>query len=189
MSRFQNSLSLSLSVCFIFIQLQLPRNQWRNCRYSSFRHHQSQLAWICSWGDGLLIHLHKMLSAPRSLRLNLQERITTKWIPRAIKRRSIEESFGSLYWLPEESPLLCSLSLLAIMTCHRFFTALSVLPGKSLAISAHLLPNCLCEDRIFSSSSALKPLLLILGSSWLHHRSLQLFAGRRNRQLTFSLAS
>lgn len=37
-------------------------------------------------------------------------------------------------------PLPCSLSFLAMSTCHWFLTALSVLPGKSLAISAHLFP-------------------------------------------------
>lgn len=59
-------------------------------------------------------------------------------------------------------------------TCQWFFTALSVLPGKSLAINAHLLPYNLWAAKSLSSSSSLKALLLILGSNWLNHLNLQL---------------
>ncbi|WVZ06114.1 hypothetical protein V8G54_019460 [Vigna mungo] len=55
-------------------------------------------------------------------------------------RGSLIRGFLLLY-----TPLDCSLSLclLDIITCQWFFTALSVLPGNSLAIMAHLLPYIL----------------------------------------------
>lgn len=85
-------------------------------------------------------------------------------------RVSLTTSFLLLYTLLE-----CSLCLLAMITCQWFFTALSVLPGKSLAIMAHLLPYILCAVKSLSSSSSEKDLLFILGSSWLNHLNLQLF--------------
>lgn len=71
--------------------------------------------------------------------------------------------------------LIRSLHRRAMITCQWFFTALSVRPGKSLAITAHRFPWTRCEARSSSSSSSEKGLRLILGSSWLNHLSLQLF--------------
>lgn len=68
-----------------------------------------------------------------------------------------------------------SLHRRAIITCQWFFTALSVRPGKSLAMVAHLFPCTRWEARRRSSSSSVKGLLLILGSNWLNHLNLQLF--------------
>ena len=61
--------------------------------------------------------------------------------------------------------LIRSLHRRAMITCQWFFTALSVRPGKSLAMTAHLLPWTRCEARSSSSSSSEKGLRLILGSS------------------------
>ena len=61
--------------------------------------------------------------------------------------------------------LILSLHRRAMITCQWFFTALSVRPGKSLAMTAHLLPWTRCEARSSSSSSSEKGLRLILGSS------------------------
>uniref|UniRef100_A0A0A9DD18 Uncharacterized protein n=1 Tax=Arundo donax TaxID=35708 RepID=A0A0A9DD18_ARUDO len=52
-----------------------------------------------------------------------------------------------------------------MITCQWFFTALSVRPGKSLAMTAHRLPWTRCEARSSSSSSSEKGFRLILGSS------------------------
>jgi len=41
---------------------------------------------------------------------------------------------------------------------------LSERPGKSLAMSAHLLPNFLCRSKIFFSSSLFIGVLLMYGS-------------------------
>jgi len=85
-------------------------------------------------------------------------------------RGSLIRGFLLLY-----TPLDCSLCLLDIITCQWFFTALSVLPGNSLAIIAHLLPYILWALKSLSSSSSQKLFLLILGSNWLNHLNLQLF--------------
>ncbi len=55
---------------------------------------------------------------------------------------------------------------------QRFFTALSVLPGRRLAISAHLFPFNRCSSIIISSSSWLHGFLLMSGLRWLYQRSL-----------------
>lgn len=68
-----------------------------------------------------------------------------------------------------------SLHCRALITCQWFFTALSVRPGKSLAMVAHLFPCTRWEARRRSSSSSVKGFLLILGSNWLNHLNLQLF--------------
>jgi hypothetical protein len=68
-----------------------------------------------------------------------------------------------------------SLHRRAMITCQWFLTALSVRPGNSLAMTAQRLPWTRWEARSSSSSSSEKGLRLILGSSWLNHRSLQLF--------------
>lgn len=81
--------------------------------------------------------------------------------------------------------LFCSLCFLAIMTCQWFFTPLSVLPGNSLAIIDHLLPYILCAVNSLSSSSSVNAFLLILGSSWLNHLSLQLFPEKEFRRCEF----
>lgn len=53
--------------------------------------------------------------------------------------------------------------------------ALSVLPGRALAISHHLLPNLECIVRIILSSSGLHFSLRMLGSKWLCHLSRHYF--------------
>jgi len=68
-----------------------------------------------------------------------------------------------------------SLDLRAMMTCQWFLTALSVRPGNSLAIMAHLFPWTLWDAISLSSSSSVNGLLLIRGSNWLNHLSRQLF--------------
>lgn len=102
-----------------------------------------------------------------SLPALLLDRVRFKPFGRTV---SLTTSFLLLY-----TRLECSLCLLAMITCQWFFTALSVLPGKSLAIMAHLLPYILCAVKSLSSSSSEKDLLFILGSSWLNHLNLQLF--------------
>lgn len=72
-----------------------------------------------------------------------------------------------------------SLCFLAIITCQWFFTALSVRPGNSRAMRAHLFPCMWWAARSLSSSSSVNGLRLILGSSWLNHLSLQLFPARQ----------
>lgn len=74
--------------------------------------------------------------------------------------------------------LYLSRRILAIITCQWFFTALSVRPGKCLAITAHLLPWIRWEVIRRSSSSSVKGFLFILGSNWLNHLSLQLFPNK-----------
>lgn len=106
-----------------------------------------------------------------SLPALLLDRVRFKPFGRTV---SLTTSFLLLY-----TRLECSLCLLAMITCQWFFTALSVLPGKSLAIMAHLLPYILCAVISLSSSSSEKDLLLILGSSWLNHLNLQLFPATR----------
>jgi hypothetical protein len=61
--------------------------------------------------------------------------------------------------------LIRSLHRRAMITCQWFLTALSVRPGKSLAMTAHRLPWTRWEARSSSSSSSEKALRLILGSS------------------------
>uniref|UniRef100_A0A0A9DBG6 Uncharacterized protein n=1 Tax=Arundo donax TaxID=35708 RepID=A0A0A9DBG6_ARUDO len=61
--------------------------------------------------------------------------------------------------------LIRSLHRRAMITCQWFFTALSVRPGKSLAMTAHRFPWTRCEARRSTSSSSEKGLRLILGSS------------------------
>lgn len=82
------------------------------------------------------------------------------------------EGFHLLLWAAVDC---CSLCFLAMITCQWFFTALSVRPGKSLAIIAHLLPYTLWAANSLSSSSSVNARRLILGSSWLNHLNLQLF--------------
>ena len=52
-----------------------------------------------------------------------------------------------------------------------FLIALSVRPGRCLAISAHLFPCSLCARCRVSSSSSVHGSFLIDGSSWLCQRS------------------
>jgi hypothetical protein len=52
-----------------------------------------------------------------------------------------------------------------------FFTALSVLPGRNLAISAHRLSSCLWARRRMVSSAWVQGTLQMDGSSWLCQRS------------------
>mmetsp|Transcript_21975 Transcript_21975/g.44706 ORF Transcript_21975/g.44706 Transcript_21975/m.44706 type:complete len:436 (-) Transcript_21975:379-1686(-) len=54
---------------------------------------------------------------------------------------------------------------------QRFLMALSVRPGRSLAISAQRCPNRPCASMSRASSSAVHLSFLTLGSSWLCHRS------------------
>mmetsp|Transcript_20147 Transcript_20147/g.39110 ORF Transcript_20147/g.39110 Transcript_20147/m.39110 type:complete len:230 (+) Transcript_20147:99-788(+) len=54
---------------------------------------------------------------------------------------------------------------------HRFLMALSVRPGTSLAISAHLLPWIFCASMISRSSSLVHGPFIMFGSNWLCHRS------------------
>mmetsp|Transcript_8411 Transcript_8411/g.7536 ORF Transcript_8411/g.7536 Transcript_8411/m.7536 type:complete len:232 (-) Transcript_8411:249-944(-) len=61
---------------------------------------------------------------------------------------------------------------------HLFLIALSVLPGNSLAISAHLLPLTLCSSIIILSSSSVHGDLLISGFKWLYHLSRHCFPNR-----------
>jgi len=65
--------------------------------------------------------------------------------------------------------------LRAIMTCQWFLIALSVRPGKRRAIRDHLVPYAWRAARSCSSSSLENASRLSCGSSWLIHRSLQLF--------------
>lgn len=72
-------------------------------------------------------------------------------------------------------------NFLFIEECHRFLMALSVLPGRLLAISAHLLPSRMCSRHSVSSSSVVQGPLLILGSRWLCHLSRHCFPTRPSR--------
>uniref|UniRef100_A0A804N232 Uncharacterized protein n=1 Tax=Zea mays TaxID=4577 RepID=A0A804N232_MAIZE len=65
--------------------------------------------------------------------------------------------------------------LRAVRTCQWFLTALSVRPGKRRAMSAHLLPWARCAATSRCSSAAENGRRLTRGSSWLNHRSRQLF--------------
>mmetsp|Transcript_41467 Transcript_41467/g.84780 ORF Transcript_41467/g.84780 Transcript_41467/m.84780 type:complete len:201 (+) Transcript_41467:602-1204(+) len=58
---------------------------------------------------------------------------------------------------------------------HLFLIALSVLPGRRRAISAHLFFSRTCASIRIWSSSALHASFFTLGSSWLCHRSLICF--------------
>ena len=60
--------------------------------------------------------------------------------------------------------------------CHRFFTELSVLPGRRREISAHRFPNFSCMIEIIWSSSFVQLRLSTCGDSWLCHLSLHCFA-------------
>ena len=68
-----------------------------------------------------------------------------------------------------------------LMEFQKFLMALSVLPGTSLAISAHLLPILLCSLRINCSSWVDQGSRFIAGSNWLCHRSRICFAERSGR--------
>ena len=50
-----------------------------------------------------------------------------------------------------------------------FLIALSVRPGRRLAISAHLLPRSECASRMIRSSSSVHGVFLIAGLRWLYH--------------------
>lgn len=63
---------------------------------------------------------------------------------------------------------ICFLSL----ELNLFLIALSVLPGRSLAISHHLLPISRCILRMILSSSGDHFSFLMFGSRWLCHLSL-----------------
>lgn len=69
----------------------------------------------------------------------------------------------------EEGSVLASLR--RIVEFQWFLIALSVRPGRSLAISAHLLPSCLCASISMLSSSSDHASFLIEGLRWLCHRS------------------
>ena len=65
-----------------------------------------------------------------------------------------------------------------LLSCRRrivefqwFLTELSVRPGNSFAISAHLFPNVACASRIIRSSSCVHGSFLMPGCKWLCHRS------------------
>jgi len=77
----------------------------------------------------------------------------------------------------------------AMMTCQWFLTALSVLPGKSLAMMDHLFPWIRWAAKSLSSSSSVKGFRLILGSNWLNHLNLQLLPERPGslRAMAFQL--
>lgn len=70
----------------------------------------------------------------------------------------------------EEGSVLASLR--RMVEFQWFLIALSVRPGRSLAISAHLLPSCLCASINMLSSSSDHASFLIEGLRWLCHRSL-----------------
>lgn len=69
----------------------------------------------------------------------------------------------------EEGSVLASLR--RMVEFQWFLIALSVRPGRSLAISAHLLPSCLCASISMLSSSSDHASFLIEGLRWLCHRS------------------
>mmetsp|Transcript_23010 Transcript_23010/g.66942 ORF Transcript_23010/g.66942 Transcript_23010/m.66942 type:complete len:347 (-) Transcript_23010:850-1890(-) len=58
---------------------------------------------------------------------------------------------------------------------HRFFTAFSLRPGRSLAIFVQLLPHLDCASTRTASSSSVQPPFLRDGSRWLNHRSRHCF--------------
>ena len=68
--------------------------------------------------------------------------------------------------------LAMSMSFFFILEFQWFFIVLSVLPSRTLAISAHLLPLPLCIRKRIHSSSLLQHTFLILGLRWLCHLSL-----------------
>ena len=77
------------------------------------------------------------------------------------------------------STLLISYFILNLMDeCQRFFTALSVLPGNNLDISAHRFPNFSWSEIITMSSSEVQLFLLTCGLNWLCHLSRHCFAFR-----------
>lgn len=64
-------------------------------------------------------------------------------------------------------------------SAHQWFLiALSVRPGRSLAIDAHLLPCTACARRMVRSSSSVKGSLHTSGLSWLHQLRAQQAVGR-----------
>mmetsp|Transcript_14881 Transcript_14881/g.27623 ORF Transcript_14881/g.27623 Transcript_14881/m.27623 type:complete len:202 (-) Transcript_14881:317-922(-) len=61
---------------------------------------------------------------------------------------------------------------------HRFFTAFSDLPGRSLAIFVQQLPHLACASTKMASSSSVHPPFFSEGSRWLNQRSRHCFPMR-----------
>ena len=65
--------------------------------------------------------------------------------------------------VPAAARVPSALTRRRIVEFQWFLMALSVLPGRSFAISAHLLPKLLCASRIVRSSSSVHGVFLMSG--------------------------